>query len=320
MKLLLASKEKFLIHKGYSLLDIPKDQLRIGFINTALKVVENLVYLAYMKEYVKEMQEAHIHFKEFDIKDKTEKEIQTFFADKNVIQVSGGNPFYLLKNVRKSAFDKVLRKLLDNGLYYVGCSAGSFIMCPTIEVGGWKAGRNRHGVTDVTALGYVPFLLKCHYTDDMKETVLKNMKDIKYPLRILRDDQAFFIKDNICTFIGDEEVKFNTNISHINLPSLEIASPGEDPAPTMPPDLEKALLVNVKANALWNNITPIARRDWIMWIVTAKQEETRTRRIQKACSMLSTGKRRVCCFGGFRWLAKMSLKNHLSTGQASKSA
>lgn len=207
MKLLLASKEKFLIKKGYDLLDIPRDKLRIGYITTALKVVDDLEYLAYMKEYVREMTEAGINFTEFDIEDKSEKEIRDFFADKNVIQVSGGNLFYLLGTIRKSGFDVILRDLLDKGLWYVGCSAGTYILCPTVEVGGWKASRNRYGITDFTGLSYVPFLIKCHYTDDMKEKVLEKSKDLQYPLRILRDDQAFLIKDSICSFIGDSEVK-----------------------------------------------------------------------------------------------------------------
>jgi Bacteriocin-protection, YdeI or OmpD-Associated len=46
----------------------------------------------------------------------------------------------------------------------------------------------------------------------------------------------------------------------------------------------------------WSDITPNARRDWIHWITSPKQEETRARRIKNACSMLTAGKRRVCCF------------------------
>lgn len=78
MKLLLASKEKFLIKKGYSLLGIPTNKLRIGYINTALKVVDDLEYLAYMKEYEKEMIGENIYFEEFDIEGKTEKYMREF--------------------------------------------------------------------------------------------------------------------------------------------------------------------------------------------------------------------------------------------------
>ena len=78
--------------------------------------------------------------------------------------------------------------------------------------------------------------------------------------------------------------------------TLEIAPVGEEPEPKVPADLRKALAAAPKARALWSDITPIARRDWIHWITSAKQAETRARRVANACSMLAAGKRRVCCF------------------------
>jgi hypothetical protein len=79
--------------------------------------------------------------------------------------------------------------------------------------------------------------------------------------------------------------------------TLEIAPAAEEPEPTVPADLRKALAAAApKARALWSDITPIARRDWIHWIASAKQAETRTRRVKNACSMLAAGKRRPCCF------------------------
>lgn len=78
--------------------------------------------------------------------------------------------------------------------------------------------------------------------------------------------------------------------------TLEIAPMGEEPEPTVPADLRKALAAAPKARALWLEITPVARRDWIQWIVSAKRPETRVRRVENACSMLAAGKRRVCCF------------------------
>ena len=78
--------------------------------------------------------------------------------------------------------------------------------------------------------------------------------------------------------------------------TLEIAA-AEDTEPTVPADLRKALAGTApKARKLWSDITPNARRDWIHWITSAKQAETRARRIKNACSMLAAGKRRVCCF------------------------
>ena len=79
--------------------------------------------------------------------------------------------------------------------------------------------------------------------------------------------------------------------------TLEIVPSADEPEPAIPADLRKAFATAVpKTRELWENITPIARRDWIHWITSAKQEETRTRRIKNACSMLAAGKRRPCCF------------------------
>ena len=79
--------------------------------------------------------------------------------------------------------------------------------------------------------------------------------------------------------------------------TLEIAPAAKELEPTIPADVRKALATaGPKARALWSDITPNARRDWIFWITSAKQEETRARRIRNACSMLASGKRRVCCF------------------------
>src|SRR2546421_12097864 len=64
----------------------------------------------------------------------------------------------------------------------------------------------------------------------------------------------------------------------------------------VPTDLHKALAATPMAETQWRDLTPIARRDFISWMDSAKQPETRRRRIEKACSMLMAGKRRPCCY------------------------
>jgi hypothetical protein len=86
--------------------------------------------------------------------------------------------------------------------------------------------------------------------------------------------------------------------------TVEITRVEEEPEIRLPIDLRKALAAAPPAQALWQEITPMARRDWILWISSARQPETRSRRIEKACDMLASGKRRVCCFGGLNWLTK----------------
>src|SRR5436305_11923813 len=73
-------------------------------------------------------------------------------------------------------------------------------------------------------------------------------------------------------------------------------SAAEESEPRVPTDLRKALAANPIAKTQWSDLTAIARRDFISWIDSAKQPETRRRRIERACSMLAAGKRRPCCY------------------------
>jgi uncharacterized protein YdeI (YjbR/CyaY-like superfamily) len=64
----------------------------------------------------------------------------------------------------------------------------------------------------------------------------------------------------------------------------------------LPADLKKALISDAKALEMWEDITPLARNEWICWIESAKKAETRTHRIEWGCSSLKEGKRRPCCW------------------------
>jgi Uncharacterized protein conserved in bacteria len=68
------------------------------------------------------------------------------------------------------------------------------------------------------------------------------------------------------------------------------------PEPRVPADLAAVLAADPAAQAIWRDITPLARWDWIRWIGAAKQPETRKRRVDSVCSRLHAGKRRPCCF------------------------
>lgn len=78
--------------------------------------------------------------------------------------------------------------------------------------------------------------------------------------------------------------------------TLEIAPVEKEPEPKVPADLRKALAANPAAKATWDDITPVARRDWIAWITSGKKAETRVKRIDVACDKLASGSRRACCF------------------------
>jgi len=66
----------------------------------------------------------------------------------------------------------------------------------------------------------------------------------------------------------------------------------------LPADLKAALTARPAALATWEDITPLARNEWICWIETAKKSATRTKRISWGCESLEEGKRRPCCWPG----------------------
>lgn len=70
------------------------------------------------------------------------------------------------------------------------------------------------------------------------------------------------------------------------------------PAHTLPADMRKALFSDSKARKTWEDITPLARSEWVCWVTSGKKIETRGIRIQKALSKLAGGMRRPCCFAG----------------------
>jgi uncharacterized protein YdeI (YjbR/CyaY-like superfamily) len=68
---------------------------------------------------------------------------------------------------------------------------------------------------------------------------------------------------------------------------------------TLPLDLKKALIAAPKeARMMWEDITPLARSEWICWVESVKKQETRLDHIKRVPEELVEGKRRPCCWVG----------------------
>jgi len=66
----------------------------------------------------------------------------------------------------------------------------------------------------------------------------------------------------------------------------------------LPVDLRKAIKSDIKASELWADITPLARNEWICWVISAKRDETRNCRIKVGLDKMRKGMRRPCCWAG----------------------
>jgi hypothetical protein len=67
---------------------------------------------------------------------------------------------------------------------------------------------------------------------------------------------------------------------------------------TLPADLKKALVASPKELAAWEDISPLARNEWICWTISVKQEATRKDHVKRVVSELIEGMRRPCCWIG----------------------
>ncbi|MBI2474605.1 MAG: Type 1 glutamine amidotransferase-like domain-containing protein [Candidatus Taylorbacteria bacterium] len=200
-KLLLLSSGKFLINHP-QLFNKPFKDLKMAYVITASKVVTDRAYIERERAFFR----AHDYdCQELDLDGKNENELKTILKNMDLVYVTGGNGFYLLKSIRESGFDKVIKKLLPEGLIYMGASAGSYVTCPTIEMAGLRHQNkyDHYGVTDLRAMALVPFLLTVHYKPEYKNLVQEKIKNIKYPLRILNDDQAILIENGKTTLVGE---------------------------------------------------------------------------------------------------------------------
>jgi hypothetical protein len=66
----------------------------------------------------------------------------------------------------------------------------------------------------------------------------------------------------------------------------------------LPADLRKALASDSRALAVWEDITPLARNEWICWTISVMKSETRKEHVERVVSELKEGMRRPCCWIG----------------------
>ena len=173
---------------------------KIAYIITASKKVSDT---GYIDRHRQKMDELNFSYDEIDIAGMNENELKKALGGHDIIMVEGGNTFYLLKAIRESGFENVVRNLIAKGVVYIGSSAGSYVACPSIIVSTYaKKQKDRCGVTDFTAMNLVPFLIKAHYTPDMLPDLNDIRTKIEYPLHILDDKQALLIRDGEVQLLG----------------------------------------------------------------------------------------------------------------------
>ena len=95
----------------------------------------------------------------------------------------------------------------------------------------------------------------------------------------------------------DEKLRRTAALAAGDTATLEIESLKDWPEPNVPHDLETALAAAPqKVRDLWNDVTPMARWEWVRWVNATPNPDTRKRRVEVSISKMKSGKRRPCCF------------------------
>jgi hypothetical protein len=95
----------------------------------------------------------------------------------------------------------------------------------------------------------------------------------------------------------DDALQHAAGISAGDTATIDIEATKNWPEPSVPEDLAAALaLAPQEIQNLWDEITPMARWEWVRWVNATNNPDTRTRRVDVSISKMKTGKRRPCCF------------------------
>jgi len=204
MTIFLSSNGSFVLDEGLKILSKPLNEIKLGWVTTASKGVDDRTYL---KRHMKMMDETAVQYEEIDLAGKSQEQVRELLNDKEAVFVEGGNTFFLLKSIRESGFEIVLKEFLNKGLVYFGASAGAYVACPTIETSRWKASaediKEDYGMTDLTAMNLVPFLLKVHYKPEQRDFLKEKIKETAFEVKVLADNQALLVKNGSVTFVGE---------------------------------------------------------------------------------------------------------------------
>jgi dipeptidase E len=113
----------------------------------------------------------------------------------DIIYVCGGNTFKLMKFAREVNFDKDIKSLLERGGVYIGVSAGSLIVGPSIQIANEvHPDKNEVGLTDFSGFDITDLIIFPHYSSDIEEEIKSFEKNNDVKIERVDNSQAILIE------------------------------------------------------------------------------------------------------------------------------
>ncbi|MFX1568006.1 MAG: Type 1 glutamine amidotransferase-like domain-containing protein [Promethearchaeota archaeon] len=126
------------------------------------------------------------------------------FRNSNILIISGGDPFQLLINLRRSGMDTAIKEFVKKDEFILtGYSAGAYVLTPTLEIAkifnenypGGKKYISQDKMKDLTGLGIVDFEICAHYSETQHKNILDGYLNKKKRGVKLLGDNDFIVLD-----------------------------------------------------------------------------------------------------------------------------
>lgn len=173
----------------YSLLDKDISQIKLLYITIAVDGEKDTDRKWLEEEYatilnlgIKEKNITEYHYEE-----------NMDFSSYDIIYMIGGNTFYLLKELKEKNLVEKIIQAINNGVIYIGSSAGSIILGKTIETA-LPYDENWVGIEDFTGLNIVDGIIIPH-ANRKQEFIAEAKEKYKDKIIELYDDYGIVIND-----------------------------------------------------------------------------------------------------------------------------
>ena len=183
-------------------LDKNTESKKILFIPTAANVEE---YKKYMHLTQKAFEDFGYKVENFDVSIFSEEIAKEKLSEAKIVFISGGNTFYLLQELKRKNLITYLKERIENGLLYIGESAGSVIAAPDIEYASIVDDKTlATELDDYTGLNLVDFYIVPHFEEEPFVESSRNTVELykdKLDLKLINNKEAILVENNNFTII-----------------------------------------------------------------------------------------------------------------------
>ena len=183
-------------------LDKNTESKKILFIPTATNVDE---YKKYIHLTQKAFEDFGYEVENFDVSIFSEEIAKEKLSEVKIIFISGGNTFYLLQELKRKNLIPYLKERIENGLLYIGESAGSVIAAPDIEYASIVDDKTlATELDDYTGLNLVDFYIVPHFEEEPFVESSRNTVELykdKLDLKLINNKEAILVENNNFTII-----------------------------------------------------------------------------------------------------------------------